>query len=64
MNHGAATCLDPSSARSPGSCLGHLIKQGSLSGDRIRYPDFTIIDHAKGITFYWEYIDLCLAVTM
>lgn len=25
---------------------------------RVRYPDFTITDHARGITFYWEHLGL------
>ena len=29
-----------------------------LPDDRTRYPDFTIIDHARGITFYWEHLGL------
>ena len=26
-----------------------------LGGGRMRYPDFTISDHARGVTFYWEH---------
>lgn len=29
-----------------------------LPNGRIRYPDFTITDHARGITFYWEHLGL------
>jgi hypothetical protein len=29
-----------------------------LSSGRIRYPDFTIADHARGISFYWEHLGL------
>lgn len=29
-----------------------------LPSGRIRYPDFTISDHARGITFYWEHLGL------
>jgi hypothetical protein len=27
----------------------------ALGGGRLRYPDFTIADHARGVTFYWEH---------
>jgi hypothetical protein len=30
----------------------------SLGAGRVRYPDFTIIDHARGVTFYWEHLGL------
>jgi hypothetical protein len=30
----------------------------SIGAGRIRYPDFTIIDHARGVTFYWEHLGL------
>ena len=29
-----------------------------LSEGRVRYPDFTIADHASGVTFYWEHLSL------
>ena len=29
-----------------------------LSGRRVRYPDFTIADHARGITIYWEHLGM------
>ena len=29
-----------------------------LPGDRTRYPDFTIIDGARGVTYYWEHLGL------
>jgi hypothetical protein len=29
-----------------------------LPGGRVRYPDFTITDHARGVTFYWEHLGL------
>jgi energy-coupling factor transporter ATP-binding protein EcfA2 len=29
-----------------------------LPKGRIRYPDFTITDHARGVTFYWEHLGL------
>ena len=29
-----------------------------LSNGRIRYPDFTIADHARGVTFYWEHLGM------
>ena len=29
-----------------------------LPNGRIRYPDFTITDHARGVTFYWEHLGL------
>jgi len=25
---------------------------------RVRYPDFTIADHARGVTFYWEHLGM------
>lgn len=30
----------------------------TLGEGRIRYPDFTIADHARGINFYWEHLGL------
>lgn len=30
----------------------------ALSGGRVFYPDFTIADHARGLTFYWEHLGL------
>jgi hypothetical protein len=24
----------------------------------VRYPDFTIADHASGVTFYWEHLGM------
>ncbi len=29
-----------------------------LSNGRTRYPDFTIADHALGVTFYWEHLGM------
>jgi len=29
-----------------------------LSNGHVRYPDFTITDHARGITFYWEHLGM------
>jgi UvrD-like helicase C-terminal domain len=29
-----------------------------LPNGRVRYPDFTIADHARGVTFYWEHLGL------
>jgi hypothetical protein len=29
-----------------------------LEGGRLRYPDFTITNHAKGVTYYWEHLGL------
>jgi UvrD-like helicase C-terminal domain len=29
-----------------------------LPDGRVRYPDFTIIDHARGLAFYWEHLGL------
>lgn len=29
-----------------------------LNMDQLRYPDFTIADHARGITFYWEHLGM------
>ena len=29
-----------------------------LTNGRTRYPDFTIADHAMGVTFYWEHLGL------
>ena len=29
-----------------------------LPDGRIRYPDFTIADHARGVTYYWEHLGL------
>ena len=29
-----------------------------LGSDRVRYPDFTLADHASGVTFYWEHLGL------
>jgi hypothetical protein len=29
-----------------------------LPSGRIRYPDFTIADHARGVTYYWEHLGL------
>lgn len=30
----------------------------TLGEGRVRYPDFTIADHARGINFYWEHLGL------
>jgi hypothetical protein len=30
----------------------------SLGQGRMRYPDFTIADHARGVIFYWEHLGL------
>jgi len=29
-----------------------------LPNGRIRYPDFTISDHVRGVTFYWEHLGM------
>ena len=29
-----------------------------LTNGRTRYPDFTIADHAQGVTFYWEHLGM------
>ena len=29
-----------------------------LPNGRIRYPDFTIADHARGVSFYWEHLGM------
>lgn len=29
-----------------------------LDEGRVRYPDFTIADHARGLTFYWEHLGM------
>lgn len=29
-----------------------------LEPGRVRYPDFSIVDHARGVTFYWEHLGL------
>ena len=29
-----------------------------LPNGRTRYPDFTIADHARGVTFYWEHLGM------
>jgi hypothetical protein len=28
----------------------------ALAQGRTRYPDFTISDHARGVTYYWEHL--------
>lgn len=30
----------------------------TLEMGRVRYPDFTIVDHARGVTFYWEHLGM------
>lgn len=30
----------------------------TLAKGRVRYPDFTIADHARGVTFYWEHLGM------
>lgn len=30
----------------------------TLEKGRARYPDFTIADHARGVTFYWEHLGM------
>ena len=30
----------------------------TLPSGRTRYPDFTITDHARGVTYYWEHLGL------
>ena len=30
----------------------------TLGDGHVRYPDFTIADHARGVTFYWEHLGL------
>ena len=29
-----------------------------LPNGRTRYPDFTIADHARGVTFIWEHLGM------
>jgi hypothetical protein len=29
-----------------------------LPNGSVRYPDFTIADHARGVTFYWEHLGM------
>ena len=29
-----------------------------LGNGRVRYPDFVIAGHARGVTFYWEHLGL------
>ena len=29
-----------------------------LANGRVRYPDFTIADHALGVTYYWEHLGM------
>ena len=39
--------------------LDYSYEQQLVLGDgRVRYPDFTIADHASGVTFYWEHLGL------
>jgi len=30
----------------------------TLETGRVRYPDFTIADHARGVTYYWEHLGM------
>lgn len=30
----------------------------TLVGGHVRFPDFTIVDHARGVTFYWEHLGM------
>ena len=30
----------------------------AIGEGRVRYPDFTIADHARGVTYYWEHLGL------
>jgi ATP-dependent exoDNAse (exonuclease V) alpha subunit len=30
----------------------------NFADGRVRYPDFTISDHARGVTFYWEHLGM------
>jgi len=36
----------------------YLKQHGRIAEGRVRYPDFTIADHASGITFYWEHLGM------
>jgi hypothetical protein len=39
--------------------VGYAYEQGLvLRNGRIRYPDFTITDQARGMTFYWEHLGM------
>ena len=33
-------------------------QQLNIGEGKVRYPDFTIVDHARGINFYWEHLGL------
>ena len=33
-------------------------KRLALDGGQARYPDFTIADHARGVTYYWEHLGM------
>jgi hypothetical protein len=30
----------------------------TLPNGRVRYPDFTVADHARGVTYYWEHLGM------
>lgn len=39
--------------------IDYAYEQPLILGDgRVRYPDFTIADHAGGVTYYWEHLGL------
>jgi hypothetical protein len=39
--------------------INYAYEQPLILGEgRIRYPDFTIADHASGVTYYWEHLGL------
>ena len=39
--------------------VDYAYEQPLVVGDgRVRYPDFTIADHARGVTYYWEHLGL------
>lgn len=39
--------------------IGYAYEQPlTLGNGQLRYPDFTIADHASGITFYWEHLGM------
>lgn len=39
--------------------VDYAYEQALVVGEgRVRYPDFTIADHARGVTYYWEHLGL------
>jgi len=39
--------------------IEYVYEQPLILGEgRVRYPDFTIADHARGVTYYWEHLGL------